>query len=804
MTDKNKNTPKNGHIDSDLTDNTKRPKNNTKDADKLKDKGRKHARLRSDIITNYLASKSEPVTTKAIAAVLGRGSKRGLEETEKLLEQLRDQNKIRQIRRHRWATIGVETLVTGKVVGHVDGHGYVLPEEGGDKIYLRSHDMREAMHNDIVKVRVTGRDRRKKRLGQISEIVQRGNEQVVGRYYQERGLNFVVPQDQRISQDIFIAPDSLPKPLPESGQVVLCDITQQPSKNFQPVGVIAKILGDYLAPGMEIEIATHEFEIPHVWPQAVLNESEKFGAEVNGDDFPHRKDIRQLPLVTIDGEDARDFDDAVFCEPNAAGFRLVVAIADVSHYVKKASALDEEAWLRGNSVYFPRQVIPMLPEVLSNGLCSLNPQVDRLCMVCDMQFSKQGVRTAFEFYPAVMHSHARLTYTQVAAFLEPTNADASASKSEPIETKPHGIDDELSAPITQLFTLSKLLGRKRREHGSIDLAIAEPVILFNDERKIESVIPRERNVAHQLIEECMLAANICAADQLAESKLASIYRVHEQPDTEKVVEARQFIRQFGELLGGGDTPTPLDYAKLINKLEDPITIRVVHQALLRSFKQARYSEENDGHFALSFDSYTHFTSPIRRYADLHVHRQLKQLIKEPSFEDGDKAFAAVVAMSEQTSITERRAEKASRAVTQWLKCEFMRHRIGETYTGIINTVTDFGLFVELEECFIEGLIHITALGDDYYRFDEVGRVLSGENNGQTFRAGQKIEIQIARVDLEQRRIDFDLLNKHSNKVKRSFQKKGRKNSYKADKKTSAKKRKNTGKKHPKKNARSKK
>ena len=433
-------------------------------------------------------------------------------------------------------------------------------------------------------------------------------------------------------------------------------------------------------------------------------------------------------------------------------------------------------------------------------------------MVCDMQFLIQGIRTTLEFYPAVMHSHARLTYTQVAAFLDSTgeaNADAKSADAKIAKTTEtqHKISDELSAPITHLFTLSKLLGRKRREQGSIDLAIAEPVILFNADRKIESVIPRERNVAHQLIEECMLAANICAADKLAESKLAGVYRVHEQPDTEKVVEARQFIRQFGELLGGGDAPTPLDYAKLINKLEDPITIRVVHQALLRSFKQARYCEENEGHFALSFDSYTHFTSPIRRYADLHVHRQLKRLIKEPSAEDGDKAFAAVVAMSEQTSITERRAEKASRAVIQWLKCEFMRHRIGETYTGIINTVTDFGLFVELEEYFIEGLIHITALGDDYYRFDEVGRVLSGESNGQSFRAGQTITIQIARVDLEQRRIDFDLLNKHSNKVKRSFQKKGRKNHPKTDKKTASKQRQKNqknSKKRPGKNARSKK
>ena len=762
----------------------------------------KHGRLRSDIICNYLSSKSEPVTTKAIAATLGRGSKRGIEETEKLLEQLRDQNKIRQVRKHRWTTIGQETVITGKIIGHVDGHGFVTPNKGGEKVHLRSHDMREAMHNDIVTVRLTGRDKRKKRFGQIVEIVERGNKQIVGRYYQERGLNFIVPQDQRISQDIFIAPDSMPNPAPKSGQVVLCEITQQPSRNFQPVGTIVEILGDYMAPGMEIEIATHEFDIPHVWPTAVLNESKKFGEKVQGDDHPHRKDIRQLPLVTIDGEDARDFDDAVFCEPNNQGYRLVVAIADVSHYVKKSSALDEEAFQRGNSVYFPRQVIPMLPEVLSNGLCSLNPGVDRLCMVCDMQFSKEGIRTQFEFYPAVMHSHARLTYTQVAAYL---------TQQEQPQAKEQHVPKSLHEPINHLFSLTTLLGKKRRQQGSIDLDIAEPVILFNDERKIKSVIPRERNDAHKLIEECMLAANICAADHLDDSGVAGVYRVHEQPDAEKVVEARQFIRQFNVMLAGGDEPHPSDYSKLINKLEDPIVIRVVHQALLRSFKQARYSEENDGHFALSFDSYTHFTSPIRRYADLHVHRQLKRLIKEPTIEDSDKAFDAVASMAEQTSMTERRAEKASRAVIQWLKCEFMRHKIGEKYTGIINTVTDFGLFVELEEYFIEGLIHITALGDDYYRFNEVDRVLFGESNGKRYRAGQKVEVQIARVDLEQRRIDFELVGaKNDRRGYKSKDKKGKPKkhakssksikSHKRDKKNTKKRTEERLKKEPKKSA----
>ncbi len=730
-----------------------------------KERNSKHKRLKSEVILNYLNSKKEPVTTRAIAQVLGRSSKQGVADTEKLLEQLHNQNKITQVRRHRWVIPDASLEVIGTVVGHFDGHGFVLPEQGGEKIFLRAHDMREVLHNDTVKVKITGRGSGKdkkhnKRFGQILDVVKRGNSKIIGRFYHEQGLYFVVPQDQRISQDIFITAENLPKEIPENGQVVICEINRQPSKHFQPVGDVIEVLGDYLAPGMEIEIAINEHQIPNEWPDAIALESDKFPESVDGNQFPERKDLRDLPLVTIDGEDARDFDDAVYCEPlDNGGYRLVVAIADVSHYVKTHSAIDAEAWQRGNSVYFPRQVIPMLPTVLSNGLCSLNPQVDRLCMVCDMQFSSAGIRQNYEFYQAVMHSHARLTYTQVADFLEPENQSNNDSSAETTSEKTRSpeIDPTLHTPLTNLAELADILGKNRRKAGSIDLEIAEPVIIFNENRKIETVIARERNVAHKLIEECMLVANISAADKLENSELAGIYRSHEQPDEEKVAEMRQFIRQFDLMMTGGDEPQPKDYSRLIERLEDPVTIRVVHQALLRSFKQAIYSEENQGHFALSFDSYTHFTSPIRRYADLHVHRQIKRLLKDPAAKDDDAAFARALATAEQTSMTERRAEKASRAVIQWLKCEFIQHKVGESVWGIINTVVDFGLFVELDDVYVEGLVHIASLGQDYYRFDQERRVLQGETSGKTYKAGQRVQIQIVRVDLEQRRIDFELV-----------------------------------------------
>ena len=715
----------------------------------------------------YLSQRHEPANTKAIAETLGRVGKEGRQETFEILETLRDQGKVQQLSKHRWAMKHAVIEHRGRVVGHVDGHGYVLTEGTHEKVFLRSHEMREVLHNDIVNVRINGRDRRQRLFGQIIDIVERGNAVIVGRYFTESNTHFVVPDDQRIGQDIFILEDDIAGA--KSGQVVTVEITKHPTPHFQPVGKIIEVLGDYLAPGMEIEIALRKHQLPTEWPDKVLQEIKHYGKHINPKDIGNRKDIRNLPLVTIDGEDARDFDDAVYSEPLDNGrSRLLVAIADVSNYVKEGSSLDQEAWHRGTSVYFPNNVIPMLPEVLSNGLCSLNPNVDRLCFVCDMQIDANGEIESYDFYSAVMHSHARLTYTQVAALF-----------SQQID---HGIDAKLEPHIRQLSAVADSLGKRRRTNGAVEFDLPEPIIIFNDERKVERIEVRERNMAHKLIEECMLTANICASLMLDDSNAVGIYRVHEQPDSEKIEEVRVFLRQFKLLLGGGDQPTPKDFSQVIAKVEDPLTAKIVQTALLRSMKQARYVTENEGHFALDFDSYTHFTSPIRRYTDLVVHRQIRRLLANPELQDSDETQLRLDKAAEQASVTERRAESASREVNQWLKCEFMSHKIGDEFIGVVSSVTDFGLFVELEEFYIDGLVHITSLGQDYFRFDGERRRLIGEHSGREYKTGDRLKVQLSRVDMEQGRIDFslsDVKNERFSKNSRGYSKKHRASKPKA-------------------------
>ncbi|MCL4128761.1 UNVERIFIED_CONTAM: hypothetical protein GTU68_060189, partial [Idotea baltica] len=580
----------------------------------------------TDIVVKYLSQRNEPANTKAIAETLGRVGKEGRTETFNILEQLRDDGKVMQLSKHRWAMKHAIHQHRGRVVGHVDGHGYVLTEETKEKISLRSQDMQEVLHGDIVEVRVSGRDRRNKLYGQIVEVVERANAKIVGRYFKESNQNFVMPDDQRIGQDIFILPEHVSGA--EEGQVVVVKITKSPTKHFQPVGEIVEVLGEHMAPGMEIEIALRKHQLPHEWPAAVEKQISSFAEEVTENDFADikskRKDIRDLPLVTIDGEDARDFDDAVYCQPLDNGRnRLVVAIADVSSYVTEQSPLDQEAWQRGTSVYFPNNVIPMLPEVLSNGLCSLKPKVNRLCFVCDMEISANGEIENYDFYQAVMYSHARLTYTQVAALIE---GDKKGSE----------IESDLQESIIDLYQLSQKLGARRRESGTIEFEIPEPVIVFDEQRKIDRIIARERNNAHRLIEECMLAANICASLMLSDSDLVGIYRVHEAPDEDKIADTRSFLRQFKLLLGGGDKPEPKHFSEIINQIDDPAISKIAQVALLRSMKQALYSIDNEGHFALNFDSYTHFTSPIRRYSDLLVHRQIRRLIDDSEAKDNDQ------------------------------------------------------------------------------------------------------------------------------------------------------------------------
>ena len=753
-------------------------KNNKKNKTKAGKSQSKQKRLSTDIVLKYLSQRREPANTKAIAETLGRVGKEGRQETFDILETLRNQGKVSQLSKHRWAMPHAIQEHEGKVFGHVDGHGYVLTDTTKEKVFLRSHDMSEVLHNDRVRVRVTGRDRRQKLFGQIVEVIERGNLTVVGRYFNESGLNFVVPDDQRIGQDIFVLPEHTAGA--KQGQVVSVNITKHPTKHFQPVGEITEVLGDYLAPGMEIEIALRKHQLPFDWPSAVVQQTNNIADEVSDAEKKGRVDLTQLPLVTIDGEDARDFDDAVYCEAlDGGGYRLIVAIADVSHYVAEESPVDQEAWQRGTSVYFPSNVIPMLPEKLSNGLCSLNPLVDRLCFACDMRINSDGEIEEYDFYEALMHSHARLTYTAVAEYM--ANAKSSA------------IDAGLNTALDKLIEVSALLGKRRRITGAIEFEIPEPVIIFDEERKIDRIVARERNDAHKLIEECMLAANICAALVLDESQLVGMYRVHDEPDEDRIDEARAFLRQFKLLMGGGSQPQPKHFSEVIQKIDDPLVSKVVQNALLRSMKQARYSCENNGHFALDFDSYTHFTSPIRRYPDLVVHRQIKRLVKDKNAQDSDAFLLKLEQTAEQASMTERRAETATRQVIQWLKCEFMSHKVGEELQGTITTVTDFGLFIELNDFYIEGLVHITALGQDYYNFDADHRKLIGEKSGRQFAAGQQLKVRVSRVDMEQLRIDFDLADVIAEQRSQKHRSRPNKGGARPSKKRSGSNQKNTAK-----------
>lgn len=673
-------------------------------------------------------------------------------------------------------------LIPGRVEGHPDGFGFLVPDDQSEDIFLGPRAMREVLHGDRVLVRVTGLDQRGRREAKIIEVLARANTRIVGRVVVEQGVVFVMAENRRINQSILLVPDSRK---PKAGEVVTVELTQQPTAYAQPIGRIVETLGSYADDGMEIEIALRKHDLPFEFSAEVKAEARKLPAAVRKKDWtPGREDIRHLPLVTIDGETAKDFDDAVYCEKQGRGYRLLVAIADVSHYVQPGTALDQEALNRGNSVYFPRRVIPMLPEKLSNGLCSLNPQVERLCMVCDMSINASGVIKAYRFYPAVMFSHARLTYTKVAAALYEQD---EAIRAELGELLPH---------LETLDVLFRILLKARAKRGAIEFETVETKMVFGDEGKIERIVPESRNDAHRLIEECMLAANVCASEFLEKNGHPSLYRVHAGPTAEKLANLREFLAEFGLSLGGGDSPQAVDFAKVVEKIKERPEAQLIQTVMLRSLQQAQYSPDNVGHFGLAYEAYTHFTSPIRRYPDLLVHRSIKavlekrqyqpasgaiELLKDtrrrkgrPPREDAEFAAAArsagvkragakaeVHALWEDIGVhcsqTERRADEASRDVESWLKCYYMQDRVGEHYAGNITAVVPFGIFVTLDDLFVEGLVHISDLGEDYFHFDEARHELLGERTGQRFRLADRVKVQLVRVDLESRKIDFRLL-----------------------------------------------
>ncbi len=622
-----------------------------------------------------------------------------------------------------------------RIEAHKDGFGFAVPLEpnslGDFAMYERQ--MRSLMHGDIVTIRPTGTDRRGRRLGQVLDIIERANTSIVGRVHLQANMILVIPAEPRLTQSIVIPVP--PEEQVEHGQVVVVEIDNFPSANQPASGHITEILGNYADSGMEIEIAVRKHHLPHQFSKAGTKQADALPNHVLASEYENRVDLRHLPLVTIDGETARDFDDAVYAEKIGRNYRLVVAIADVSHYVKPGDAIDTDAEERGTSVYFPRRVIPMLPEKLSNGICSLNPDVERLCMVCDMVITYAGNIKSFEFYPAVMQSHARLTYTEVWDWIE------------------NGSENPLKPHIDTLYTIYKKLVNKRSQRGAIEFDTIETQMIFNEHGKIDHIEPVIRNEAHRLIEECMLAANVCAANFLLENKHTALFRSHLGPTPEKLTTLREQLAMLGLTLNGGDEPTPLDYAELAEQFEGRADKDALQIMLLRSMKQAVYEPKNQGHFGLAYSAYTHFTSPIRRYPDLTVHRAIKAILAKSTYEP--KSWQA---LGVHTSFTERRADDASRDVENWLKTFYMKDKEGEIFEGTISGLTSFGIFVNLNDLHIEGLIHISDLGQDYFHYRQETMRIEGERSGVTFQLGDKVIVKVVRADLETSKIDLSLVS----------------------------------------------
>ena len=677
-------------------------------------------------------------------------------------------------------TSGLLEEFEGTVSGHRDGHGFVQRDDGAADIYLPPNEMRAVLHRDRVKARVVRFDKKGRPEGRVVEIIERSAQPIIGRLLQESGVWLVAPEDKRYGQDVLIPKGATGRA--STGQVVVVELTEPPSLYGQPVGRIKEVLGEVDDPGMEIEIAVRKYGVPHEFSQGCLALARGLPEKVRPQDKKDRVDLTDVALVTIDGEDARDFDDAVYCEPakvgRSSGWRLLVAIADVSHYVETGSAIDIDAYERATSVYFPRRVIPMLPEKLSNGLCSLNPDVERLCMVCDMLITASGEVHAYQFYPAVMHSHARFTYTEVASILANTRGPEAAKRKERV------------SDLMNLHDVYGALLKSRHARGAVDFETTETQIVCDDSGRIEKIIPRVRNDAHKLIEEAMLAANVCSADFILQSKHPGLFRVHEGPTPEKKDILRNYLKTTGVGLTITDNPKPAEFQAIAEATKERPDAEQIHSMLLRSMQQAIYTPINSGHFGLAFEAYTHFTSPIRRYPDLLVHRVIKAILLKrryqlPALPTPGEAHAKLArrlatrvrepsqklelktkttpdqqaweAAGLHCSANERRADEASRDVEAWLKCKYMREHLGEEYGGVVTAATGFGLFVTLDAMYVEGLVHITELGGEYFRFDEARQELRGERTGIRYAIGSRVRIQVSRVDLDGRKIDFRLV-----------------------------------------------
>ena len=696
-----------------------------------------------ELILDVLEQAGVPMNAAQLAAQL-HISESEMEGFTRRLAAMEREAQVMTNRHGDICLVGKLDLIAGRVQGHPDGFGFLVPDDGSDDLFLGPKQMQKVLDGDRAMVRAVGIDRRGRREASIIEVIERKNTKVVGRLFSEHNVLFVVAENKRISQDILIEPgyDKGAK----AGQVVMVELVAQPAKNSEPVARVIEVLGNYADPGMEIEIALRKHDLPYVWPSEVEALEKKVPKKVTAADIKGRTDLRDYPFVTIDGETAKDFDDAVFCEKHGKGYRLMVAIADVSHYVKDGDALDREARVRGNSVYFPRRVIPMLPEALSNEMCSLKPDVDRLALVCEMSISATGEIKRYQFMEAVFHSAARLTYTNVAKALYALEPD-------------HGIEENLIPHLHQLDNVFQVLLAARNKRGAIDFDTAETVMEFDAAGKIQRIVPTVRNDAHRLIEECMLAANVCTANFLLENEHPALYRIHAGPSEEKLEGLRAMLREFALQLPGGKDPKPADYSALLKKIKDRPDAPLLQTVLLRSMKQAVYSPDNIGHFGLAYDAYTHFTSPIRRYPDLLTHRAIKAILKGTTY-DPKQPWDQ---LGMQCSATERRADEATRDVTAWLKCYYMKDRLGEEFAGTISGVTSFGIFVTLDDVYVEGLVHISELGQDYFHFDQAKHRIVGERTGKKFQLADRVNIKVVRVDIETSKIDFALTSERLKK-----------------------------------------
>jgi ribonuclease R len=704
-----------------------------------------------ELILETLAEAGAALTLDDLIGRFGLHKLNEQEAMNKRLVAMTRDGQLAQDRRGAYSRTGGGTpsrssaTVEGRVSAHRDGYGFVAAESGGTDVFLPPPQMRGVMDGDIVRARVTGTDARGRREGVLIQVVERGRRTVVGRLDVRQGVFTVIPSSPKLPE-VIVPPADRGKA--RDGQMVVVELVPAPNERALPLGRILEVLGEHLAAGMEIEAALRTHNLPYVWPEEVERAAAAFSPEVLPEQIERRVDLRHLGLVTIDGADARDFDDAVYAEKvrgGKGGWKLWVAIADVSAYVVPGTPLDEEAQKRGNSVYFPEQVIPMLPEALSNGLCSLNPDVDRLCLVCEMRVGPDGEVGTSRFYEAAMRSEARLVYENVAAIIADPQGEEAGRRPELVER------------LLTLRDVFEALFKAREKRGAIDFEGGETRIVFGAERKIERIVPVRRTIAHRLIEECMIAANVEAATLVEKHKMPALFRVHAEPDPDKIVILREFLAGRGLRLGGGAVPSAIDFAKTLQKLKGRPDAGHVQNVMLRSLMQARYGAENTGHYGLALTHYAHFTSPIRRYPDLLLHRAIKHLLARGKAKDFVYTTEQLDELGAHCSMTERRADEATRDVVTWLKCEFMSHRVGEELDGIVTSVASFGLFVELDGLYIDGLIHVSTLAGDYYEFDARHQRLTGARSKRVFALGDRLRVKVARVSPDERRIDLLLV-----------------------------------------------